>query len=135
MLHAMRFEGGYERNFRTLQRNATQYVGENGATCDMAPWPASAAGLRYGFMEQPGKRFVVVRVRYGEDEVLLHHPVRIDPSRHLGGKRFSAEPITLADGPAGALLGDVIDANRDQQAELTALRDHVRETLQASKPR
>ncbi len=135
MLHAMRFEGGYERNFPKLRRDATEYEGEDGSTCRMAPWPETVTGLRYGFMEQPGKRFVVVRVRYGDEEVLLHHPVRIDPDRHLGGRRFSAEPITLDDMSAGALLGDIFDANRDQQRELTALRDRIREALRAAKVR
>ena len=131
MQHAIRFEGGYERNFPKLRRGATEYEGEDGATCPMAPWPPAAAGLRFGFMEQPGKRFVVVRVGYGDDEVLLRRPVRLDPSRHMGGKRFSAEPVTLPDGPAGALLGDVLDANLDQQGELTALRERIRATMRA----
>ena len=135
MLHAMRFEGGYERNFPKLRPDATEYEGEDGSTCRMAPWPETVTGLRYGFMEQPGKRFVVVRVCYGDEEVLLHRPVRIDPDRHLGGKRFSAEPITLDDRSAGELLGDILDANRDQQGELTALRDGIREALRAAKAR
>ncbi len=135
MLHAMRFEGGYERNFPKLRPGATEYEGEDGSSCRMAPWPETVTGLRYGFMEQPGKRFVVVRVRYGEAEILLQRPVRIDPDRHLGGKRFSAEAITLADESAGQLLGDILDANRDQQGELNALRERIRETMRAAKAR
>lgn len=133
MQHAIRFEGGYERNFPKLRPAATEYEGEDGSACPMPPWPDDAAGLRYGYMEQPGKRFVVVRVAYGDEEVLLHRPVRLDPDRHLGGKRFSAQAIILADRSAGELLGDVLDANQDQQQALGSLRDHIRATMRAAK--
>jgi hypothetical protein len=129
MQHAIRFEGSYERNFSKLQPDSDEYEGEDGRTCTAAPWPESVSGLRYGFMEQPGKRFVVVRVRYGDEEVLLQHPVRLDPSRHLGGKRFSAQAIPIDDSSAGALLGDVLDANREQQAALSTIREHVRANM------
>ena len=135
MRHAIRFEGGYERNFSALRQGGTDYEGEDGARHRIPAWPADAPGLRFGYMEQSGKRFVAVRVGYGEDEILLQHPVRLDPSRHLGGKRFGAEPIAIADMPAGALLGDIIDANHEQQAELSALRDRVRQALKADHPR
>jgi hypothetical protein len=132
MLHGLRFEGGYERNFPTLHRDTTEYEGEDGTMCRMAPWPDGVNGVRYSFMEQPGKRFVVVRVRYGDQEVLLHHPVRLDPARHLGGKRFSAQVITVGDRPAGELLGNILDANPDEKGELMALRDRVREDMHAA---
>ena len=135
MLHGLRYEGGYERNFPTLHRDTTEYEGEEGQTCRMAPWPDTVNGVRYSFMEQPGKRFVVVRVAFGSDEVLLHHPVRLDPDRHLGGKRFSAQVITVGDRPAGELLGNVLDANPDEKGELMALRDRVRAAMQASPAR
>lgn len=135
MRHAIRFEGGYERNFSSLRPGTTDYQGDDGVRHPIPAWPADAPGLRFGYMEQSGKRFVAVRVGYGEEEIILGHPVRLDPSRHLGGKRFSPEPITIADMPAGALLGDIIDANHEQQAELAALRDRVRQALKADHPR
>ena len=100
MRHVLRFEGGFERNFPTLRPGTKQ-----------------------------GKRFVAVRVGNGEQEVVLEHPVRLDPARHLGGRRFSATPIPLGDEPAGALLGDMLDATVDQRAELVALRDWVRRAI------
>jgi hypothetical protein len=133
MRHAIRFEGGYERNFSSLHSGADDYEGEDGTRHSIPPWPAEAAGLRFGFMEQPGKKFVAVRVRYGDEEVVLKHPVRLDPARHLGGKRFGPEPISLSDTPAGILLGDILDANPEQQAELSALRDKVRVALRATR--
>ena len=135
MLHGLRFEGGYERNFPTLHRHTTEYEGEDGSICRMAPWPDGLDGVRYSFMEQPGKRFVVVRVAFGDDEVLLHHPVRLDPDRHLGGKRFSAQVITVGDRPAGELLGNVLDANPDEKGDLMALRDRVREAMRTTPAR
>ena len=133
MRHGLRYEGSYERNFANLHANATEYVGEDGSAQPIPRWPETVTGLRYGFMEQPGKRFFVVRLSYGDDEIILHHPIRLDPSRHTGGKRFSPEPMTIDDTSAGQLLGDILDANREQAAELTAIREHVRETLRADK--
>jgi hypothetical protein len=129
MQHAMRFEGGFERNFPNLRREAVDYEGDDGVTYPIAAWPAGTDGLRFGFMEQRGKRFLAVRVLYGDREVLLRHPVALEPARHLGGKRFAPEPITLSDAPAGALLGDMLDANPRQRGEIVALRDQVRRAL------
>ena len=134
MQHVMRFEGGFERNFGALRAGAAEYEGEDGARHHAVPWPADADGVCFGFMEQRGKRFLAVRVQYGGDEVVLRHPVRLDPVRHLGGRRFSARPIPLGDEPAGVLLADIIDLNPEQRPELTALRDRVRRALRASVP-
>jgi hypothetical protein len=81
-------------------------------------------------MEQPGKRFVAVRVQYGKQDVVLRHPVRLDPERHLGGKRFSAQPVTIDDGPAGQLFGDILESNREQERELRAMRASVRKAIE-----
>jgi hypothetical protein len=129
MQHVIRFEGGLERNFAALRAGGGGYEGDDGNREQVVPWPAKADGLRFGFMEQQGKRFLAVRVEYGDEEVVLQHPVRLDPARHLGGRRFSATPIPLGDEPAGALLGDILDLNPEQRVELTALRDRVRRAL------
>src|SRR3712207_4589385 len=134
MRHVMRFEGGFERNFATLRNGAAEYEGEDGARHRLAPWPAESNGVRFGFMEQRGKRFLAVRVQYDGDEVVLRHPVRLDPVRHLGGRRFSARPIPLGDEPAGALFADILDLNPEQRPELTALRERVRGALRAGVP-
>ncbi|MFN2566481.1 MAG: hypothetical protein ABR499_15905 [Gemmatimonadaceae bacterium] len=129
MRHAIRFEGGFERNFATLRSGTGDYEGDDGSRRAVAPWPAEADGVRFGFMEQQGKRFVAVRVWYGDEEIVLRHPVRLDPGRHLGGRRFSPRPIPLGDEPAGALLADILDLNPEQRPELTALRERVRRAL------
>jgi hypothetical protein len=35
----------------------------------------------------------------------------------------------IDDGPAGALFGDILESNREQRAELRAIRDRVRRAL------
>jgi len=134
MRHAIRFEGGFERNFATLRSGADEYAGDDGVRRPVAAWPDEADGLRFGFMEQRGKRFLAVRVRYGDEEIVLGHPVRLDPSRHLGGRRFSPAPIPLGDEPASALFTDIFDANPEQRPELTALRERVRSALGPARP-
>ena len=134
MLHVIRFEGGFERNFATLRSNGGEYEGDDGSRQRVVPWPAQADGLRFGFMEQRGKRFLAVRVRYGDEEIVLRHAVRLDPSRHLGGRRFTASPIPLGDESAGALFADIVDLNPEQRPELTALRERVRHALRAGLP-
>lgn len=135
MRHVLRFEGGYERNFPASRSGGAEYDGDDGARHHAAPWPAEADGIRFGFMEQAGKRFLAVRVEYGDTEVLLRHPVRLDPTRHLGGRRFSAKPIPLADESASALLGDMVDLNPELRPELHAVRDRVRRDLTAGPAR
>lgn len=136
MRHAIRYEGGFERNFPELRPGATDFEGNDGERHAMAPWPSGADGLRFGFMERNGKRFVAVRVQFRTADVVLAHDVPLDSMRHLGGHRLAAEPVRLDDDPASALLGDAIDANPSQRAELSALRDQLRGSLpeQTSKP-
>jgi hypothetical protein len=129
MRHAIRYEGGFERNFSELRPGATDFDGDDGERHTMVPWPSGADGLRFGFMERHGKRFVAVRVQYGTADVVLAHDVPLDAVRHLGGHRLSAEPVRLDNDPASALLGDAIDANPAQRAELSALRDQLRASM------
>jgi hypothetical protein len=133
MRHVMRFEGGFERNFSALRAGAGEYEGDDGLRHHAAPWPAEADGVRFGFMEQRGKRFLAVRLQYDGEDVVLGHPVRLDPARHLGGRRFSARPIPLGDEQASALFTDIIDLNPELRPKLTAMRDHVREALAAAR--
>ena len=133
MQHSMRFEGGFERNYESLKPDATQFQGEDGSLHPMVAWPSTATGLRYGFMEKPGKKFVTVSVGFEDTDVILQHPVRIDEVRHLGGKRFSAEAFTIADGPAGTLFGDIYDSNPEQREALTALRERIRDAIRGQR--
>jgi hypothetical protein len=130
MKHVIRYEGGYERNFGTLRSRSSQYEGDDGHRHTATPWPVTD-GVRFSFMEQPGKRFVAVRVEYDGADVVLKNPVRIDPERHLGGKRFSPKPVILEDAPAGALFGDILESNQAQHKELKEIRTRVRRALES----
>jgi hypothetical protein len=62
----------------------------------------------------------------------LERSLRLGPALHLGARRLTAGPIPLGNEPAGALLGDILDANLDQRAKLEALRDWVRRALRSA---
>jgi hypothetical protein len=134
MRHSIRFEGSFERNFANLHPGSNDYEAEDGLRRVAAPWPAAADGVRFAFMEQLGKRFLAVRVQYGDDEIALRHPLRLDPNRHLGGRRFSANPIPLGDESAGALFADIMDVNPEQRSELSAMRGRIRDALSNAPP-
>src|SRR5579872_1187909 len=97
MRHAIRYEGSYERNFSQLRPGATDFEGDDGGRHGMASWPRGADGLRFGFMERHGKRFVATRVQFGTTDVVLKQDVTLDATRHLGGHHLSAEPVRLDD--------------------------------------
>jgi hypothetical protein len=129
MHHAIRYEGGFELNYPTLRPGASDFAADEGGRHPMPAWPADVDGVRFGFMERRGKRFVAVRAQYGDADVVLANVVPIDTSRHLNGRRVSGEAITLSDGSAGALLGDMIEANPAQRPALVAVREQIREAL------
>lgn len=129
MRHAIRYEGGFELNYPTLRPGAGDFEGDEGGRYVMPAWPADVDGLRFGFMERRGKRFVAVRAQYGATDVVLANVVPIDASRHLNGRRVGGEVMALSDESAGALLGDMIEANPAQRPALLAARDEIRRTL------
>lgn len=126
MSHTLMYHGGYERNYAALRAGARTFRGSDESERPL-DWPAEANGVRVGYMEQPGKNFVAVRVLDDASDVVLAEPVLLDLARHMGyGKRFSAEPTIVGDDEARALLDDAIARNPAQRAELTAIRDrHV----------
>ena len=71
MRHALMYIGGFERNFPKLTPTTTAFEGTDGQMHPYAPWPTSADGLRIGYMEKAGKKFVAVRVADGTDDVVV----------------------------------------------------------------
>jgi hypothetical protein len=127
MVHAFMYHGGFDTNFTALKSGATTFRGSVGSERVIPDWPAEVDGIRVGYMERPGKRFVAVRVMDDDDDVILEHDVPIDLARHMGyGKRFSPEP-TLVDDDAIArtFLRDVISANAAQEVELLAIASRL----------
>ena len=126
MPHALMYHGSYEANFSRMKSGATTFLGSDGAERKIPDWPDEVDGLRVGYMEKAGKRFVAVRVMDDKADVMLENAMIISPPSHMGhGKRFSAEPTIIDDEPAQQLLKDIAKKNPNQRAELEAIRDRM----------
>lgn len=126
MSHALMYHGGFEANFGRMKAGDSTFVGSDGSERAIAEWPDEVDGLRVGYMEKPGKRFVAVRVMDDDADVMLEQELLIDAPTHMGyGKRFSPEPTLIEDEVAKHLLRDIIERNPGQRAELTAIRDRM----------
>jgi hypothetical protein len=120
------YHGSFEANFSRMKSGATSFVGSDGSEHAIQDWPDEADGLRIGYMEKAGKRFVAVRVMDDKADVMLGNELLLDPPSHMGyGKRFSHEPTIIEDDTAKQLLNDIIEKNPDQRAELKAIRDRM----------
>jgi hypothetical protein len=127
MRHALRYHGGFERNFESLRPGSRNFQGTDGSEHTLPDWPTKADGIRVSYMEKAGKRFAAVRVEYGDEDVVLRNEVLIEPGRHMGfGQRFSPEPTEIGDEVALALLDDIIARNPEQRVELERIRSQVR---------
>ena len=127
MSHALMYHGGFERNYPALRPGARTFLGSDGRERQLAEWPVEAEGMRVGYMEKPGKKFVAVRVLDDEADVVLRHEVLLDPSRHMGfGKRFGAEPTLISDEAARVLLADIMSRNPEQRGELEGIKERLR---------
>ena len=120
------YHGSFEANFGKMRAGATSFLGSDGSQAEIPDWPREADGLRIGYMEKAGKRFVAVRVMDAKADIMLGNELLIDPPSHMGyGKRFSPEPTIIEDDTAKQLLNDIIEKNPDQGAELKAIRDRM----------
>ncbi len=125
MRHALMYQGAYETNYPDLKPGATMYQGTDGSEHHLPPWPASANGLRVGYMERTGKKFVAVRLQYDDQDVVLKNALVIDPMRHLGSRRLAPEPTLVTDDLASAILDDAIQLNPEQSTDLAKLISRV----------
>jgi hypothetical protein len=120
------YHGGFETNFSRMKSGATSFLGSDGTERVIPEWPDDADGLRVGYMEKAGKRFVAVRVMDDTTDVMLDNELLIDPPSHMGyGNRFSPEPTIIQDDAAKRLLNDIMDKNPAQRAQLAAIRDRM----------
>jgi hypothetical protein len=125
MLHGLMYQGGFERNFPTLGPGARRFYASDGAERDLPDWPDSVDGVRFGYMERRGRKFLVVRLQFDEHDIVLRTPVALDRLRHMGNQRFSARPTLLTDANASGLLDDVIECNPEQSTEIALLINRV----------
>jgi hypothetical protein len=124
MRHALMYHGGFERNFGRLAAGSNTFEGTDGNVHQIPAWPASADGLKFGYMEKAGKKFCVVRVLYEAADIVLKNELVIDPGRHTGfGQRLGPEPTLVEDDHVAlALLEDILKKNADDATELLNLR-------------
>ena len=117
MRHALMYIGGFERNFPALTSSATSFTGTDGKEHGYAPWPPSADGLRIGYMEKHGKKFVAVRIADGAEDVVLKNELVMVPGEHFGfGTRLSGEPTLVEDDTTILkLLEDAAKKNADHK--------------------
>jgi hypothetical protein len=125
MLHGLMYQGGFERNFATLEPGARSFRASDGEELELPDWPESVDGVRFGYMERRGRKFLVVRLQFDEHDIVLRTPVALDPLRHMGNQRFSARPTLLTDANASVLLDDVIECNPEQSTEIALLINRV----------
>jgi hypothetical protein len=125
MRHALVYHGSFELNFDQLAPGASSYTSTEGTVRPIDGPPASVDGVVFGYMERAGKKFIAVRLRFDDHDVVLRSPVVIEPLRHLGNRRFSAQPVVIQDEVASSLLDDIIAANPEQQTELALLLNRV----------
>ena len=126
MLHALMYHGGFENNFATLKPGARTFKGSDGTDRILGEWPDDVEGMRVGYMEKAGKRFVAVRVMDDQNDVVLQNELLIDAPSHMGfGKRFSPEPTIIEDETAQRLLDDIIARNPDQKEAFEGIRSRM----------
>lgn len=123
MRHGLIYHGGFERNFPNLSAGATSFTGTDGDEHALPALPPELEGVRVWYMEKLGKKFVVVRVQQGSEDVVLKNEVLIDQARHMGyGNRFAPEPTLIDNELMATLMADIIARNPDQRTELTKIR-------------
>src|SRR5687767_11344882 len=128
MRHAAMYHGSFERNFAGLKPGATTFEGSDGTAHPIPEWPKSADGVRIGYMEKTGKKFMIVRLQRGKTDIVLKHELVIDLPRHFGhGKRLGPEPTLIEDDELiVGLLEDLIRRNPEQSADLMRLRTDLK---------
>ena len=126
MHHGLMYQGGYESNFSDLKAGSNSFKGSDGTTRQLPDWPEQVDGVRFGYMEKPGKHFVAVRVQFEEKDVVLENPIAVDAARHMGyGKRFGPEPTVIPDETARVLMTDIMKKNLDQVQDLQPIFDQI----------
>lgn len=134
MRHGLMYQGAFEPNRPRLARGTTTYLSTDGTLRPLPDWPAAVDGVRIGYMERTGKKFVAVRIQFEEHDVILGEPLPIDPMRHLGSRRLSPEPTFITDDLASHLLDDALHLNPGQEEELARLINRVNQVRRGSGP-
>jgi hypothetical protein len=127
------YNGAFEKNYTTLRPGMKTYTSTEGDVRPLPDYSGSVDGVRVGYMEKSGKKFYAVRVQYDDHDVVLENPVHIDPMRHMGNRRFAADPTIVSDDEASALLDDIIRDNPEKQPELAMMINRINQIRRASR--
>jgi hypothetical protein len=127
------YNGAFEKNYPALRPGMTTYTSTEGDARPLKEWPEKVDGIRVGYMEKAGKKFFAVRVQYDDHDVVLENPVHIDPMRHMGNRRFAADPTYVNDDEASVLLDDIIRDNPEKQPELAMMINRINQIRRASR--
>jgi hypothetical protein len=119
------YNGAFEKNYLALRPGNSSYTSTEGDQRPLPDWPEKIDGIRVAYMEKAGKKFYAVRVQYDEHDIVLENPVYVDPLKHMGNRRFSAEPTVVTDDEASALLDDIIRDNPEKQPELAMMINRI----------
>ena len=132
MRHALMYIGGFERNFSTLTTSTNAFTGTDGKEYPYHPWPPGVDGLRVGYMERQGKRFVAVRVSDGTSDVVLKNEMVMVPGEHFGfGTRLSGEPTLVEDDNAMLKMLEDITKRNSGHKEVTDVLLNIRARFKA----
>ena len=133
MRHGYMYNGAFETNYSALRPGTTTYTSTEGEVRQLRDWPEKVDGIRVGYMEKSGKKFYAVRVQYDDHDVVLENPVHIDPMRHMGNRRFAADPTFVSDDEASVLLDDIIRDNPEKQPELAMMINRINQIRRAAR--
>ena len=128
MRHGYMYNGAFELNYPNLRPGTTTYKTTDGDERPLPTWPEKVDGVRVGYLEKSGKKFFAARVQYADHDIVLEHPVYLDPPRHMNNRRFTPQPILVNDDEASALLDDIIRENPERQPELALLINKINQT-------
>jgi hypothetical protein len=133
MRHGYMYGGAFELNYDGLSAGSESYRSTSGDTHPLPTWPDKVDGVRVWYMEKAGKKFYAVRLQFESHDIVLAHPIAIDPLRHMNNRRFSAQPTLVNDSEMTTLLDDVIRENADMQPDLAMLINRVNQVRRAGR--
>lgn len=135
MQHGYMYGGAYEANYPGLRPGTSTYRTTEGDERPLPEWPDDIDGVRVSYMEKAGKKFFAVRLQHDDRDIVLENPVAIDPLRHMGNRRFAAEPVMVSDDEASALLDDVIRQNPEKQRDIALMINRINQIRRAARPK
>ena len=133
MRHAYMYSGSFETNYSDLAQGSTTYKTTDGTEAKL-DWPEKIDGVRVSYMEKAGKKFYAVRVQHDKHDVILENPVHLDAGRHMNNRRLNANPLSVTDDEASALLDDIIRDNPDRQADVALMINRINQIRRAARP-